>query len=747
MERSKEEVHAKYHTWFSSRTALITTLFACLSLYFYMRDMIPLGEGDFITSQIFSGILTFDRRRLGGIKFLTDLSAHLQQPKDSSKPLEFLDPQHLEANKGATVTTARVVPTKPQSETKLEFLDIAKSVNSTSHLRTQENSYRDKRRKEPLSHTIHFMTDGEVLAARKVKQNAIPAVKLKSSVTVTTAKNISNVSSIAKAKAIKEKKDEWLNIHKYDAILHHPQISPRNGSDIISPANQVNLLLCPTQAKCIEPALQLEKKLKVYLCKHPTRHGVRFYYLAREGLRMHPNVDLVAEEDIKQADFIVYLPGSAPWHLTECTNASYASRLIVLDEFDGHSLISPTIQPEEYVKRYGGRNKPWYFMYFKRSFVKRMDGKFIKYPHFIQPDVYPMVYGIADAYIPSHFNTNREIEILCTLRGHKQMSTRLRVQTWVTEYGIERNIKNIIAGQINTATRTTVSMEYFKNMFNAQIIVTVNPANWEGDFRLWESLCTGALIFVDPLYVPYAHPLIGGEHVVYFDNNNRTDLITKLDYYRAHPQEARRIAINGYLHAMKYHRTVSITDYIMRSAHLKQTMQRNARIQGGVQGGLGVSLPPPPAAAAAAARGSVSSPASSLLYQPNYLYTAQYLNYEAALQEPMMLRCDKPGNFSQERTSLTTSRVIQRVHCEEERPPTAVPVQEKLSIESGSGSTNNVATGSNTAAASGAIGSGIVGGPAKVAAATSTMAAGAGAGAGTVEDLDAPVPPAPPASA
>ena len=34
--------------------------------------------------------------------------------------------------------------------------------------------------------------------------------------------------------------------------------------------------------------------------------------------------------------------------------------------------------------------------------------------------------------------------------------------------------------------------------------------------------------------------------------------------------EARKIAINGYLHTMKYHRTVNLVDYVLRSAHLKR---------------------------------------------------------------------------------------------------------------------------------------------------------------------------------
>ena len=146
-------------------------------------------------------------------------------------------------------------------------------------------------------------------------------------------------------------------------------------------------------------------------------------------------------------------------------------------------------------------------------------------------------------------------------------------------------------------------------MYNAKIIVTVNPANWEGDFRLWESLASGALVMVDPIFVPHPFPLIDGIHVVFFNNQKKDDLFEKLDYYRKHPDLARKIAITGYLHCMKHHRTVSMIDYIMRSAHIKRATMKNA------------------------------------LPIPKYYYSAQYLNYEANIQGVDIKTKDRPGNY------------------------------------------------------------------------------------------------------
>lgn len=57
-------------------------------------------------------------------------------------------------------------------------------------------------------------------------------------------------------------------------------ISPSNGTDILS--HPIALIRCKNQTQCVQPRLQLEKSFDVYYCKH-VGHGVRFYFLVREG--------------------------------------------------------------------------------------------------------------------------------------------------------------------------------------------------------------------------------------------------------------------------------------------------------------------------------------------------------------------------------------------------------------------------------------------------------------------------------
>ena len=113
-------------------------------------------------------------------------------------------------------------------------------------------------------------------------------------------------------------------------------VSPANGTDVLT--HPIAVIKCSNQTLCIQPKLQLIPTYDVYFCKH-VGHGVRFYFLAKEGLLLHPNIRLV--EDINSADVIVYLPVSAPWEKSECSKPEYKSKTVVLDEGDGPHLFEP----------------------------------------------------------------------------------------------------------------------------------------------------------------------------------------------------------------------------------------------------------------------------------------------------------------------------------------------------------------------------------------------------------------------
>jgi hypothetical protein len=91
--------------------------------------------------------------------------------------------------------------------------------------------------------------------------------------------------------------------------------------------------------------------------------------------------------------------------------------------------------------------------------------------------------------------------------------------------------------------------------------------NREGDFRLFEAMMSGALVFVDEMFAPSPHPLEHLKHVVVYSTSDPGAFSKQLLHFLAHPLEARAIAQRGYLHTLKYHRAVSRVDYFLRTAH------------------------------------------------------------------------------------------------------------------------------------------------------------------------------------
>lgn len=149
------------------------------------------------------------------------------------------------------------------------------------------------------------------------------------------------------------------------------------------------------------------------------------------------------------------------------------------------------------------------------------------------------------------------------------------------------------------------------------VTVYLLAAYWEGDFRLWEAMSSGALVFVDPLMVPHPYPLLDKKHVIYFSQNDEKDLFQKLNYYRAHKQEARTIALQGYFHAMRYHRTSNTIDYILRTAVTKSMTLYPERFSRAVQKEVA-----------------------------GYKFTGQYIVAETKKQEKSIKKQKLPGDYN-----------------------------------------------------------------------------------------------------
>ena len=267
---------------------------------------------------------------------------------------------------------------------------------------------------------------------------------------------------------------------------------------------------------CVSAATQLVGLWKVFLVPQdaPSK-GFRFHHLIDQGLALHRNVRRVASPDA--ADVILFLSTSTrdlpvknvtgPDGAGSVRNA-YLDRLVVLDEGDGPGYIRKVRNGE-------------YIAYFKRSWVRKTDGAFLSNPPRFRDRYFPMVYSVSNNYTSGVFDTVRTHDVVCTLRENKKQPARARVLSWVGKVVAEAGVANTsIVGEVNHAQRRTISRAYLDHNRNAKIVVTCNPSFWDGDFRTWEAMASGALVFVDQMHVPVAYPLLDGVHVVLYDNHD-----------------------------------------------------------------------------------------------------------------------------------------------------------------------------------------------------------------------------------
>ena len=240
-----------------------------------------------------------------------------------------------------------------------------------------------------------------------------------------------------------------------------------------------------------------------------------------------------------------------------------ANRMIFVDEADWASSHAHVMD-----------DAASYLAYFKRSWVDKRDAvpsKASNSRHSQSKSYFPMPYALADEYVDSDKLGDvvgaRPIDVVCTLRDNR--GGRGRTLKWLKEYARDKKLHDVRLGQLSSAGRTVIDTGYLSTMRRAKVVVTCNPTGWEGDFRLFEALSSGALVMVDRMGTPYHHPLLDGEHVVYYDHTNKTDLLDKLEHALKRPHWARKVGVKGYAHVLRHHRSVSWVDFFLRTAHAR----------------------------------------------------------------------------------------------------------------------------------------------------------------------------------
>lgn len=165
--------------------------------------------------------------------------------------------------------------------------------------------------------------------------------------------------------------------------------------------------------------------------------------------------------------------------------------------------------------------------YFKREMVHRVD---------YGPASYALPFAYPDKRIPSTTNTNRDLPLFWA--GHRKCGFRRRFLE-----ALEAHLGAPFTG------------EYAPEDYNAQLAraqVGLGLFGYGFDtVRYWEIPAHGAMLLSEALPLRIPHPFEEGVHAVHFTTTQ--ELLERVDYYTAHPDEAARVAAAGHEHLLAHH--------------------------------------------------------------------------------------------------------------------------------------------------------------------------------------------------
>ena len=265
------------------------------------------------------------------------------------------------------------------------------------------------------------------------------------------------------------------------------------------------------------------------------------------GLLNNINVKIVDDKDLCDYIFTDFRDFNRAKNYTE----EHKKKLVIID----YSDISNDLFNSSCLK------------YFKRSVVDKKKMKLINYNREIIPISYCLKQEVLQ--FKNLFEYDRYIDISVFFKPNDSIKQndvnwyRNKVAKFIKENFSDYNIFVDQCGSSGREGRNSIQMDYYKKMFHSKIVITCNPNNWEGDYRTWEALSTGALVFVDKMFTPIVNPLINEKHLIFYDKDNLLELKKKIIFYLNNKDLATKISQQGNEHVLKYHKPSDRIDEIL----------------------------------------------------------------------------------------------------------------------------------------------------------------------------------------
>jgi len=277
--------------------------------------------------------------------------------------------------------------------------------------------------------------------------------------------------------------------------------------------------------------------------------------LTHEGLLAHPRVELV--DDPAAADHLVFCQNHLVHH-----NPLHPEFRELKDQYEQRSIMLDYEDDAHYL--HDGDTFSW-ALYFKRSCVDRATGEIVDHRPRV---VHPTAYAVMDAMVvpPEGYDGSRSIDVSCLFEdGVIEAPLFRRVRGRLLTFAKQLEAAHDYRMQVGTVSpqgpvgRSSIDPRYKSCLFDSKIVLTANPDDWEGDSRTWEALAAGALVCIDRMRQPFPHPLVDGEHVIFYEATDEgfEALAEKIRYYLDHEDERERIGRRAREFVLAHHRSVN----------------------------------------------------------------------------------------------------------------------------------------------------------------------------------------------
>lgn len=297
----------------------------------------------------------------------------------------------------------------------------------------------------------------------------------------------------------------------------------------------------------------MQEMIKIKLIVDLSRKDERDCFFLSSIRRLKDRIEIVENEEESDFIFCHRSDSSNNWFPPILNNQK---KLVILDYTDSH-------YNSDYFDNYG--------YYFKRSCVIKNGFSQRLIDKMSQSNFYSLPYSIKyvndkDVHeVLNLDNISKNIDITCFFSPGGYGNIRGQVSSTILNFCKRKNLRYHIGqsgpDDISYNGRENFLKNYYEINKSSRIVVTSNHNNWEGDWRLYESLSVGTCVFVDKMLIPVKEPLIDGVHLVYYTSIE--DLENKLDYYINNPKLIDEMTIKSKEFVYKYHTPVYRMNYIL----------------------------------------------------------------------------------------------------------------------------------------------------------------------------------------